>query len=179
MKRIVTAVIVTVSLSLSLLLSGVLSPDGNKGFGLVPGARADDGAAAAPQIEGTWLLGVTPPPESGRSPFNVLISFARGGVFLASAEAGAQGLPAQSGTWTKVGSKEYVSTALAFGTGATPYDVFTFKVRSLFRVVGEDELEGGGQIAICDASGANCQSLPGCSALRALRVKAETPSCPK
>ena len=177
MKRNVTAVIV--AFSLSLLLSGVLSPAGKTGLGLVPGVRADDGAATAPQIEGTWLLSVTPPPESGRPPVNVLISFARGGVFLASAEAGAQGLPAQNGTWTKAGSKEYVSTALAFGTGATPNDVFTFKVKSLFRVVGEDELEGAGQLAICDASANNCQSLPGCSTLHALRVNAEPPSCPE
>jgi hypothetical protein len=176
MKRNVTAV--TVVVSLSLLLSGVLSPDAKKGFGLVPGVRADDGAAAAPQIEGTWLLGVTPPPVSGRPPFNVLISFARGGVFLASAEAGAQGLPAQNGTWTRVGSKEYVTTALSFGTGATPNDAFTFKVKSLFRVVGEDELEGAGQLAICDASGNNCQSLPGCSTLHATRLIVEAPSCP-
>jgi len=175
MKRNVTAVIVTVSLT--LLLPGVLSVDGKKGWGLVPGVQAKDGAAAAPQIEGTWLLSVTPPPESGRPPFNVLISFARGGVFLASAEAGAQGLPAQNGTWSKVGGKEYVSTALSFGTGATPNDVFTFKVKSLFRVVSEDELEGAGELAICDASGNNCQSLPGCSTLSAVRVKAEPPSC--
>jgi hypothetical protein len=176
MKRNVTAVIVAVSLS--LLLSGVLSPYGKKGLGLVPGVRADDGAAAAPQIEGTWLLTVTPPPESGRTPFQVLISFARGGVFLASAEARAQGLPAQYGTWKKAGSNEYVATALSFGTGATPSDVFAFKVKSLFRVVGEDELEGAGELAICDASGNNCQSFPGCSMLRAERLGAEEPSCP-
>ena len=174
MKRIVTVVAV----SLSLLLSGVLSPDGKKGFRLVPDVQANDGGAAAPQIEGTWLLGVTPPPESGRTPFQVLISFARGGVFLASAEARAQGLPAQYGTWKKAGSNEYVATALTLVTGATPNDVFTFKVKSLFRVVSEDELEGTGQLAICDASGNNCQSFPGCSTLSAVRLRAEPPSCP-
>jgi hypothetical protein len=177
MKRNITAVIVAVSLA--LLLTGVFPPDGKKGLGLVPDVQAKDGATAASQIEGTWILTVTPPPESGQPPFNVLISFARGGVFLASAETGAQGLPAQYGTWTKVGSKEYVSTGLAFGTGATPAAVFTFKVKSLFRVVGEDELEGDGQLAICDAAGGNCQFPPGCAALRALRVKAEPPSCPE
>jgi len=174
MKRSVTVVAV----SLSLLLSGVLSPDAKKGLGLVPGVRADDGATAAPQIEGTWLLTVTTPPEAGRAPFQVLISFARGGVFLASAEARAQGLPAQYGTWKKAGSNEYVATALTLVTGATPNDVFTFKVKSLFRVVSEDELEGAGELAICDASGNNCQSLPGCSTLHAVRLRAEPPSCP-
>ena len=174
MKRIVTVVAV----SLSLLLSGVLSPDGKKGFRLVPDVQANNGGAAAPQIEGTWLLGVTPPPESGRTPFQVLISFARGGVFLASAEARAQGLPAQYGTWKKAGSNEYVATALTLVTGATPNDAFTFKVKSLFRVVSEDELEGAGELAICDASGNNCQSFPRCSTLRAVRLRAEPPSCP-
>ncbi len=175
MKRNFAAVIVAVSLA--LLLTGWLLPEGKNGQGVVPSVQAREGVTAAPQIEGTWLLTVTPPPESGRSPFNVLISFTRGGVFLASAEVNAQGLPAQNGTWTKAGSNEYVSTALSFRSGATADDVFTFKVKSLFRVVGEDELEGAGELAICDASGNNCQSLPGCSTLRAVRLRAEQPSC--
>ncbi len=169
--------IASVAAILALLLSWGFLPDGKNGRGLVPDVQAKDGATAAPRIEGTWLLTVMPPPASGLAPFKVLISFARGGVFLASAEAYAQGLPPQNGTWAKIGSNEYISTALAFGTGATPDDVFTFKVKSLFRVVGQDELEGMGELAVCDASGNNCQSFPGCSILRATRLRAEPPSC--
>ena len=145
--------------------------------GVIPRAQAKDTGAKAPQIEGTWLLTVTTPPEAGRPPFEVLISFASGGVFLASAESD-QGTPPQNGVWAKTGGNEYTSTALAFGHGPNPGDLFTFKIKSRFTLVGENELDGQGEAAICDATGNNCQRFPGCSTLHATRIAVEPPSCP-
>jgi hypothetical protein len=107
----------------------------------------------------------------------VLISFAGGGVFLASAESD-QATPPQQGAWAKTGPGEYTSTGLAFGHGPNPGDLFTIKIKSLFRSISENELEGQGEAAICDATGNNCQRFPGCSTLHATRVAVEPPSCP-
>jgi len=145
--------------------------------GATSGGLSKDGGTKAPQIEGTWLLTVTTPPAAGRPPFEVLISFASGGAFLASAESD-QGTPPQQGAWAKTGANEYTATALAFGHGPNPGDLFTFKIKSLYQLVGENELEGLGEAAICDASGNNCQRFPGCSTLHATRVTVEPPSCP-
>jgi hypothetical protein len=161
---------ITCAVSLSLLLTGGLVPNSRTGLSFVPDVQASSGVS--PQIEGTWLLTVTPPPQSGQPPFRVLISFARSGIFLASAEASATGLPAQYGSWTKAGD-QYVATALSFGASG----VSTFRVRSVFSFIGEDELGGSGDLSICDASGKYCQSFPGCSSLRATRLSVEPPSC--
>lgn len=64
-----------------------------------------------------------------------------------------------------VGPNEYASTALSFGPN--PNNLFTIKIKTLYRLVGENEVEGVGEAAICDASGNNCQSFPGCSMIRA------------
>jgi hypothetical protein len=170
MKRNILMVGVALSV-LALLAYGTSA-------GVTSGAQAKEGRANAPQLEGTWLITVTTPPEAGRPPFKVLISFARGGVFLASAESD-QATPPQYGTWARVGANEYASTALAFGHGPNPGDLFTFKIKGLYRLVSENELESVGEAAICDASGNNCQSFPGCSSVRGTRVTVEPPSCPE
>ena len=64
-----------------------------------------------------------------------------------------------------VGPNEYASTALSFGPN--PNNLFTIKIKTLYRLFGENEVEGVGEAAICDASGNNCQSFPGCSMIRA------------
>ena len=86
-------------------------------------------------------------------------------------------MPAQYGSWIKSGSNNYTTTALAFGSG--PVGEMTFKVKSRFSLVSENELEGTGALAICDPSANNCNSLPGCSILAATRVQVEEPSCPQ
>lgn len=174
MKRIYPSIIVSGFLGL-LLIAAFLTESLN-GKSLVPSSQAQTGTIVAPQIEGTWLLTVTPPLGSGQPPFQVLVSFGRGGVFLASAERGTQGLPAQYGSWMKSGSTAYITTALAFGSGPGGQPL-TFKVKSQFALVGDDLLEGNGSLAICDPTGNNCNVFPGCSVLSATRVKAEAPSC--
>lgn len=174
MKRIYSSIVV--SGFLGLLLVAALVTESENGKSLVPSSQAQTGTIVAPQIEGTWLLTVTPPLESGQPPFQVLVSFGRGGVFLASAETGMHGLPAQYGSWMKSGSAGYITTAMAFGNGPGG-ELLTFKVKSLFTLLGEDVLEGTGSLAICDPTGNNCNVLPGCSVLSATRVKIEAPSC--
>jgi hypothetical protein len=167
------SVILSISAMLTLVLSYALAVERNSDSSLVPSVQARP--AVAPQIEGTWLLTVTTPPEAGRPPFKVLVSFARGGVFIASAESDQATAP-QNGTWKMVGPNEYASTALSFGPD--PNNLFTIKIKGLNRLVSENELEGVGEAAICDASGNNCQRFPGCSTIHGTRLTVEPPSCP-
>ena len=167
------SVILSIAATLTLVLLCALAVERKSDSSLVPSVQARP--AVAPQIEGTWLLTVTTPPEAGRPPFKVLASFARGGVFTASAESD-QATPPQSGTWKMVGPNEYASTALSFGPN--PNNLFTIKIKGLYRLVSEDELDGVGEAAICDASGNNCQRFPGCSIIRGTRLTVEPPACP-
>src|SRR5437879_8276137 len=112
--------VLTVSFALSLLALFAYGAV----VGATSGGLSKGGGTKATQIEGTWLLTVTTPPAAGRPPFEVLISFASGGVFLASAESD-QGTPPQQGAWAKTGANEYTATALAFGHGPNPGDLFT------------------------------------------------------
>jgi hypothetical protein len=169
-----TSVVLSIAVTLTLVLFwGQAMERGNDGS-LVPSVQARP-TAVAPQIEGTWLLTVTTPPEAERPPFKVLASFARGGVFTASAESD-RATPPQNGAWQMVGPNEYASTALAFGPD--PNNLFTIKIKGLYRLANENELEGVGEAAICDASGNNCQRFPGCSTIHGTRLTVQPPSCP-
>lgn len=167
------SVILSIAATLTIVLLCALAVERKSDSSLVPSVQANP--AVAPQIEGTWLLTVTTPPEAGRPPFKVLVSFARGGVFIASAESDQATAP-QNGTWKMVGPNEYASTALSFGPD--PNNLFTIKIKGLNRLVSENELEGVGEAAICDASGNNCQRFPGCSTIHGTRLTVEPPSCP-
>jgi len=167
------SVILSIAATLTIVLLCALAVERKSDSSLVSSVQASP--AVAPQIEGTWLLTVTTPPEAGRPPFKVLVSFARGGVFIASAESDKATAP-QNGTWKMVGPNEYASTALSFGPD--PNNLFTIKIKGLNRLVSENELEGVGEAAICDASGNNCQRFPGCSTIHGTRVTVEPPSCP-
>lgn len=167
------SVILSIAATLTIVLLCALAMERKSDSSLVPSVQANP--AVAPQIEGTWLLTVTTPPEAGRPPFKVLVSFARGGVFIASAESDQATAP-QNGTWKMVGPNEYASTALSFGPD--PNNLFTIKIKGLNRLVSENELEGVGEAAICDASGNNCQRFPGCSTIHGTRLTVEPPSCP-
>lgn len=172
MKR--TSIMLSIAVTLTLVLFCGLAVDKENDRGLITSVQANP-PAVAPQIEGTWLLTVTTPPEAGRPPFKVLVSFARGGVFIASAESDQATAP-QNGTWKMVGPNEYASTALSFGPD--PNNLFTIKIKGLNRLVSENELEGVGEAAICDVSGNNCQRFPGCSTIHGTRLTVEPPSCP-
>ena len=171
MKR--TSVVLSTAITLTLVLFSGLAMERESHGSFVPSVQARP-TAVAPQIEGTWLLTVTTPPAAERPPFKVLASFARGGVFTASAESD-QATPPQNGAWEMVGPNEYASTALSFGPD--PNNLFTIKIKGLYRLVSENELEGVGEAAICDAAGNNCQRFPGCSTIHGTRLSVEPPSC--
>src|SRR2546427_7137118 len=63
--------------------------------GATSGGLSKGGGTKSTQIEGTWLLTVTTPPAAGRPPFEVLISFASGGGFLAPPQGQPGGHPQQ------------------------------------------------------------------------------------
>jgi hypothetical protein len=168
------SVVVGIAATLTLVVVWGWSVERENDASLVPRVQARV-VTVAPQIEGTWLLTVTTPPEVGRPPFKVFASFATGGVFSASVESD-QTTPPQNGAWEKVGPNEYASTALSFGPN--PNNLFTIKIKTLYRLVSENEVEGVGEAAICDASGNNCQRFPGCSTIRGRRLTVEPPACP-
>ena len=165
------------------LLAGLLTCTFNIGtnMGVVPKAQAQDDGGTAGQIEGTWLLAVTPPVQN-IPPFKVFVSFARGGAFVASAEfttAGAIVGDPQNGAWRRVGSDEFASTGMAFGIMPDNGQPGIFKIRTVYRLTSKDELAGNGSLSFCDTSGDNCRTLPACSTIQGTRVKAEAPSCPE
>ena len=168
------SVILSIAATLTLVLLSGLAVERKNDSSLAPSVQARP-QAVSPQMEGTWLLTVTTPPEAGRPPFKVLASFARGGVFTASAESD-QATPPQNGAWEMVGQNHYASTALSFGPN--PNNLFTRKIKGLYRLVSENELEGVGEAALCDASGNNCQRFPGCSTIHGTRLTVEPPACP-
>jgi hypothetical protein len=168
------SVILSIAACLTLVLLYGLAVERKNDSSLVLSVQARP-QAVSPQMEGTWLLTITTPPEAGRPPFKVLASFARGGVFTASAESD-QATPPQNGAWEMVGPNQYASTALSFGPN--PNSLFTIKIKGLHRLVSENELEGVGEAAICDALGNNCQRFPGCSTIHGTRLTVEPPACP-
>ena len=169
--------------SAAILFAGLLSCAFNIGsnIGVVPKAQAQgDGGTAGP-IEGTWLLTVTPPVPH-IPPFKVFVSFARGGAFVTSAEVTEGGAIVggpQNGAWKKIGDHEFASSGMAFGTMPDTGQPGIFKIDSVFRLAGKDELVGNGSLSFCDTSGNTCRTQPGCSTIQGTRVKAEAPSCPE
>ena len=167
--------------SAAFLIAGVLSCAVNLGsnLGVVPKALAQDDGATSGEIEGTWLLTVTPPVPIIPT-FKVFVSFARGGAFVASEEVTASGAiigTPQNGAWKHLGGHEFASTGMAFGNVPPTNQPGIFKIQSVFRLLGKDELEGNGRLASCDTAGENCRPLPACSTIQGTRVKAEAPLC--
>jgi len=150
-------------------------------IGVAPKAQAQDDGGTSGQIEGTWLLTVTPPVPQIPT-FKVFVSFARGGAFVASEEFTTSGNvigDPQNGAWKHIGGHEFASTGMAFGIMPDNNQPGIFKIQSVFLLLGNDELEGKGRLAFCDSFGNNCRPLPGCSTIQGTRVKAEAPSCPE
>jgi hypothetical protein len=170
-------------LSAVLVFSGVLTCVFNVGgdVPVVPTAQAQDDSGTSGQIEGTWLLTVTPPlPQI--PPFKVFVSFARGGAFVTSPEVTATGVvvgQSQNGAWTHLGGHEFASTGMEFGTVPDTGQPGIFKIRSIFQLISKDDLVGNGSLSFCDTSGDNCRPLPACSTIQGKRIKAEAPSCPQ
>jgi hypothetical protein len=170
-------------LSAVLFFSGLLTCVFNVGgdVPVVPKAQGQKTGGTSGQIEGTWLLTVTPPlPQI--PPFKVFVSFARGGAFVASPEVTATGVvvgESQNGAWAHLGGQAFASTGMAFGTMPDTGQPGVFKIQSIFELRSQDELVGNGSLSFCDTAGDNCRPLPACSTIQGKRIKAEPPSCPQ
>jgi len=126
---------------------------------------------------GSWMLTITPPP-GGPPAFKVLASFADGGVFIATTQNDhTMGAGIQQGTWHKTGDHLLSSTQLNFLYDSVGHPVGTLKIRATYSLTATGDLTGEGQLLRCDLTGANCVSLPGCSAIEGKRIHVEAPQC--
>jgi hypothetical protein len=129
---------------------------------------------------GTWMVTVTPPAASGRPAFNALLTFGRGGAFIATTQNDhlVPNSGVQQGTWRRSGSGQIGSTELYFVYDPTGVAVGTVKVRATYDFRDGDDMVGQGQLSRCDLNGANCIDLPGCATISGKRVEVEDPMCP-
>jgi hypothetical protein len=176
MKRNVLTVGAALSF-LALLAYGVSA-------GVNPGVQA---GASAPQLEGTWRVTVTVPPGAppGTPPvYPGVASFARGGVLITAPDpsVGPSVTSTGQGTWVRTGGNQFASTHVAFTYDSGGHITGTIRIKSSYRLTGEDTFEGSGQLQFCDSSLNNCFTPSGCPALATLRgerINAEPPSCPE
>jgi hypothetical protein len=172
MKRTIFGVGVSISI-LIMLVSG-LSIEG-----IIPEARAVDTGAHAPQLEGTWLVAVTPPP-GGPGVYTSMASFAAGGVLITAPDpsAGLLGKSSGQGTWEKSESDRFASSHVAFIYNETGGITGTIRINSSYQLTGKDTFVGYGQLQFCDITLTNCFTVPGCATLSGNRINVEPPSCP-
>jgi hypothetical protein len=143
---------------------------------LLVSAAQEEEDGRSPQ--GSWMLTIAPP-TGGPPTFNVLASFAAGGVFIASTQNDHR-LPSagiQQGTWHRTRDNEFISTELSFLYDPVGNPVGTLKVRATYSLTDAGELSGHGQLSRCDLNGANCVSLPGCATIQGKRIAVEAPAC--
>lgn len=161
------------SLGFSLLLAAPLATafefDGND--------ESDGGR----QIEGTWILTVTPP--FGAPSFLAISSYARGGVLVTTPDR----LPPNLGntindalgSWRATGHRTFVSTHVEFRYGPMGNVIGTVKLRASTRITKEDAFEGVGQLQLCDATFDHCSPpSPTLSTVMGRRLPAEPPIVP-
>src|SRR5262245_54599027 len=77
---------------------------------LVTVASAQSGLAKEPTLAGSWVVYVTPAPESGLPPFVNLTSFTKDGRMINSSPTDG----AAVGEWIKTGSGQFASTFMGF-----------------------------------------------------------------
>jgi hypothetical protein len=173
--------------SAAFLIAGLLTCEFNIGgnAGVVSSAQAQgDDVATAGQIEGTWLVTVTPP-AGGPPAYFSTASFGRGGTLITAPDPSIEpGVTSTGqGSWEKTGRRQFTSTHIAFIYGAGGTIVGTIKINSTYRLTDSDTFEGFGQLQICDSTGENCffPGPPGvpppCANLHGERLKATGTTC--
>ena len=172
--------------SAAFLIAGMLTCAFNMGsnIGVVPKAQAQDDGATAGQIEGTWLVTVTPP-AGGPPAYFSTASFARGGTLTTAPDPsiGPGVTSTGQGSWEKTGHRQFISTHIAFIYGAGSTIVGTIKINATYRLTDNNTFEGFGQLQICDSTGNHC-FLPGppgapptCATLHGERLRATGTTC--
>jgi hypothetical protein len=94
---------------------------------LVTAASAQSGSTKEPTLAGSWVVYVTPAPESGIPPFVNLSAFTKDGRIINSSPDGAW-----VGEWIKTGPRQSASTFMGFTKVGE--DFLLFKVRATAEV---------------------------------------------
>lgn len=174
MKRKVLAVGMAFSF-VAVLACGLL-------YGVTSSVQGQAVATNALQLEGTWLVTVTPPP-GGPPQYISLGSYMNGGVLITSPDpsVGPSVTSPGQGTWIRTGGNEFASAHVAFTYDAGGNISGAIRIKASYQLTGKDRFEGNGQLQFCDTSLSNCFTPPGCPVLASVlgqRIVAEPPSCP-
>ena len=135
----------------------------------------DSGAAAAPELEGSWRVMVTlVGPGGPLQTFLTFSTFGRGGTFLESTQPG-QG-PGH-GVWRRTRGREFGLTFQKIVFDANGNHAGTLKVREILRLnASGDSYAGNGTAEVFDAHGTLVVSF--CAKTEGTRIAVEPPSCP-
>jgi hypothetical protein len=127
------------------------------------------------QIEGSWLVTITIP--DGPPPFKSLMSYAAGGVVIASDSSVFPVYPMTTlfhGTWTKTGRREFVFTMITFQYDETITPPGLCKIIAKETVTiepGDDAYNGKGTVEWYDPAGN--MYFTGSATSHATRINAE------
>ena len=129
-------------------------------------------------LEGSWINTVSPilPPGAPPISFQTYLTFSAGGASIGSDRTKPFGSP-QHGSWVHVRGHEYAGTSVQDLFDSAGAFLGTFKARTRFELVGQDELVGVANVEQRDPSGNVV--LNRCARFRALRVVVEAlaPPC--
>jgi hypothetical protein len=123
----------------------------------------------APQIEGSWFQTIQSIDPAG--PTQALVSFAKGGVIIASANVSSLGT--LHGTWTRKGDREFTWTSLSLGLDPTGVHVVTFRVHDELKLARDGQsYRGHGKVELLSPDGNLITELPP-TTVHAVRINAE------
>ena len=115
---------------------------------LLTAASAQSGSAEEATLAGSWVVYVTPVPESGIPPFVNLTAFTKDGRMINSSPTDG----AAVGEWIKTGSSQFASTFMGFTK--VGQDFLLLKVRATAEVnKSGDTFAGPYQVDIFDGEG--------------------------
>jgi hypothetical protein len=127
--------------------------------------------AQARQLEGSWILTVTPVTPPGRPSRINYTTFVRGGVSIGSDRLAPFG-GAQHGAWEHRGGKEYAWTFISDGSDAMGNYTTTLKVTSKITMTGPNSFVGVNSSELRDAVGNVL--FRGCNTFRGERIRVES-----
>lgn len=163
MTTIKSRILVTIGLAILMASGAAFSQSG----------AGDPGGTAAPELEASWRVTVTPIGVP-IAPFRTYSTFARGGTFLESSQ------PRQGpghGVWQRTGDREFGITFEKIMFDAAGNFAGTLKVRETITLSAQgDSYVGDGTAEVFDPSGRLVGSF--CAKTEATRITVQRPSCP-
>jgi hypothetical protein len=122
-------------------------------------AQAQDGAVQTRPIEGSWISTVKA--LNGSYSFTALVSFAAGGVWLATGSNDRiNPVSPLHGSWKHKGHNQFLMTADFFAFDSLGNAVAMLHIVQEFELKHDGELIGVGEFSVCDVHGENCQRTP-------------------